>query len=76
MKLCVGIPAIVLEVKEDTAIVEVNGVKKEVDCLLVSEIKNGDYVIVHAGAIIGKISESEYKELVNLLREMEEAVTY
>ena len=74
--MCVGIPAIVLEVREDTAIVEINGVKKEVDCLLISEIKNGDYVIVHAGAIIGKISENEYKELVKLLKEMEEAVTY
>ncbi len=74
--MCVGIPAIVVDVKEDTAVVEINGIKKEVDCLLVSDIKNGDYVIVHAGAIIGKISENEYKELVDLLKEMEEAVTY
>ena len=74
--LCVGIPARVIDIKGDVAVVDVGGVRKEVDCLLAEDLKVGDFVIVHAGAIIGKIDEREYKELKELLKQVEEAVKF
>jgi len=64
--MCLGIPGKVIEVKGDIAVVDFGGVRREVDALLVN-VKPGDYVIVHAGAIITKIDE-------RLAKEMEEAI--
>lgn len=68
--LCLGIPAKVVEVNNNIAIVDYGGVKKQVDCSLVPDIKPGEYVIVHAGAIIERISERDYKETIEILREL------
>ncbi len=68
--MCLGIPAKVVERHENIAIVDYGGVTKEVDCSLVPDIKPGEYVIVHAGAIIEKISEKDYEETVEILREL------
>ncbi|MGQ4891514.1 MAG: HypC/HybG/HupF family hydrogenase formation chaperone [Candidatus Njordarchaeia archaeon] len=73
--MCLGIPAKVLEVKGDIAVVDINGMKHEVDKLLMPDVNPGDYVIIHAGAIIGKISEREYLETLKTLKEIEEAFT-
>jgi len=71
--LCLGVPGKVIEVKEGTAVVDINGIKREVDALLVPEVKPGDYVIVHAGTIISIISEEDYWETMKLLKELVEA---
>jgi len=73
--LCLGVPGKVLEVRNGVAIVDINGVKREVDAFLVPEVKEGDYVIVHAGSIISIISEEDYREIVKYLREFLEAVS-
>jgi len=63
--LCLGIPAKVVKIEDDVAIVNYGGVLRKVDALLVPDIKEGDFVIVHAGAIIAKINEKEAKELIS-----------
>ena len=69
--MCLGVPAIVLEVRDDfTAIVDYGGIKKVVDIMLVPDVKPGDYVIVHAGSIIEKISKEDYEETMSILREI------
>jgi len=65
--MCLGIPGKVVKVEGDVAIVDFGGVKRRVDALLVN-VRPGDHVIVHAGAIIAKIDEK-------LAREMEEAIS-
>jgi len=74
--MCLGVPAIVVDIMEDKyiAIVDYGGVRKQVDMSLVPDIKKGDYVIVHAGAIIEKISKEEYDETMSLLREIMKAL--
>jgi len=74
--LCLGVPGIVVEVKKDEkeAIVDFGGIRKEVDAFLVDDLKPGDYVIVHAGAIIAKISEQEYKEIKEAFDELLKAL--
>jgi len=67
--LCLGIPARVIEVKGDIGIVEFGGIKKEVDASLL-DVKPGDYVIIHAGAIISRLSPEEAKETLELWKEL------
>ena len=69
--MCLGVPAKVLELRENyLALVDYGGVKKVVDATLVPDVKPGDYVIVHAGAIIEKISKEEYEETIKILQEI------
>lgn len=70
--MCLGVPARVVEVKNNgrSAIVDYGGVRREVDAFLVSDLKVGDYVIVHAGAIIEKLDEKEAIESMHLWREI------
>ena len=72
--MCLGIPGVVVEVRDTIAIVDFGGVKREVDSLLVPNIKPGDYVIVHAGAIISKLSPEEAEETIKAWREVLEAL--
>ncbi|OYT60045.1 MAG: hydrogenase [Desulfurococcales archaeon ex4484_217_1] len=72
--MCLGIPGIVVEVREMTAIVDFGGVRREVDSLLVPDVKPGDYVIVHAGTIISKLDPKEAEETIKAWREVLEAM--
>ncbi|MBQ7265526.1 MAG: HypC/HybG/HupF family hydrogenase formation chaperone [Firmicutes bacterium] len=53
--MCVGLSAKVVDIKEDTAIIDAEGVKKEVNTSLLDELEVGDYIMVHAGTAIAKI---------------------
>lgn len=64
--MCLGIPARVIELKGEICTVEFGGFTREVDPSLVSELSPGDYVIVHAGAIISKLSPEEAKETLEV----------
>lgn len=70
--MCLGIPAEVLEVREENGVliakVKMGGVIREV-LVALNDLKPGEYVIVHAGIVIEKINEKEMKELTTLLRE-------
>ncbi len=73
--MCLGIPGRVLKrISDMEALVDFGGIKKVVDALLVPDIREGDYVIVHAGAIIGKIDEETYMEMIETLRELAKAM--
>ncbi|RLE55781.1 MAG: HypC/HybG/HupF family hydrogenase formation chaperone [Thermoprotei archaeon] len=68
--MCLGIPGKVLEVRGDTAIVDFGGLRKEVSIVLTPDVQPGDYVIVHAGFAISKISREEALEMLKLLSEV------
>lgn len=51
--------------------VEMGGVKRKVNLLLLPDAKVGDYLLLHAGFAISKIEEKEAQELLNLLSSME-----
>ncbi len=53
--MCFFVPMQILEIKDKRAIATVKNVKKEIDISLLSEVKEGDYVIVHAGFAIEKV---------------------
>lgn len=71
-KMCVGVPAKVIEKNEYTAVVDVMGSTMTVGIIFVPEVKVGEYVIVHAGQAMSVIDEenalvsiNEWRQLVN-----------
>lgn len=69
-----GVPGRVVEVRGERAVVDFGGLRREVDAVLVPDVKPGDYVIVHAGAIIEKIDEETYREMLMALEELAKAM--
>ena len=54
--MCVGLSAKVLSVDNGTALIDATGAKREVSAELLADLEPGDYVMVHAGIAIAKIS--------------------
>lgn len=69
--MCVALPGKVIEVNEKDAVVDFNGNQVSARTGLV-DIKVGDYVLVHAGCIIQKVSKQDMEDLENLNALMEE----
>ncbi len=65
--MCLAIPGIIEELTEQTALVNFGGLKKEVRMDLIAEPKLGDYVLVHAGFAIQKLSKKEAEETLSLV---------
>lgn len=63
--MCWAIPGKIVSVKNDQAMVDFNGIKKKANVSLV-RAKKGEYVMVHAGFAIGKISKKEVGEFNEL----------
>ncbi|BAK47526.1 MAG: HypC/HybG/HupF family hydrogenase formation chaperone [Lachnospiraceae bacterium] len=68
--MCVGLPARVVKVKDGTALVDASGAKREVSAELLDELDPGDYVMVHAGVAIAKITDDDEDETDALMDEL------
>ena len=65
--MCLAVPVKVLEVIDNMhAKVEIDGVKLEVASGLVDNVELGDYVLIHAGFIIEKVSNEEAQEKLKI----------
>lgn len=67
--MCLAIPSKIVEINNFTAVIDVDGVRREASLLLLEDASVGDYVIVHAGFAIHKIDEDAAIETLKLLRE-------
>lgn len=70
IKMCVGLPAKVMTMKDGMAVVDASGAKREVSAQLLEDLEPGDYVMVHAGMAIAKITEDSEEETEDLLEEL------
>ena len=73
--MCVGIPArvVALEVSgPHTATVDVEGVQREVNTLMVEDegLAVGDWVLLHVGFAMARIDEAEAAETLAFMREL------
>lgn len=69
--MCLALPALVTEVlPDDTAVVNLGGVRKEISLALVADVKAGDYVIVHVGYALSKLDPEEAARTLALFAEM------
>ena len=66
--MCVGLSARVVRLQKDgTALVDASGAKREVSAQLLNDLMPGDYVMVHAGAAIAKITSEDDEESESVL---------
>lgn len=63
--MCLGVPAKILKIDKDEAIVEFGKVKRRVNIAFTPDVKPGEWVIVHTGFALQKLSKSikEYEIL-------------
>lgn len=68
--MCLAIPAKVIEINDYHAKVDIMGVTKKINIVLVEDLKIGDKVMVHAGYAINKINNEYFDFLNDTLKEM------
>ena len=67
--MCVGLSAKVISVKDGVAVIDASGAKREVSAELLDDLEPGEYVMVHAGAAIAKITDDSKNETATLVKE-------
>ncbi len=65
--MCVGLPAKIINLKDGKAVVDASGARKEISAELLADLEPGDYVMVHAGVAIAKITSDDEEETEDLL---------
>ena len=58
--MCVGLSARVVRVEEGTALIDASGAQREISAGVLDDLEPGDFVMVHAGVAIAKITEDDY----------------
>ena len=65
--MCLAIPVRVVELTEgDNAIVDLDGVRKEISLALVDGVSVGDYVILHVGYALTRLDPEEAQRTLEL----------
>lgn len=74
--MCLSIPAKILTLEDgEMAKVDVRGVEALISMQLVEDIQIGDYVLVHTGFALQKLSQEEAMESLKILDEMDDALS-
>ena len=60
--MCVGLSARVIKVSNGTALVDASGARRSVSSELIADLEPGDFVMVHAGSAIAKITDDDENE--------------
>jgi hydrogenase expression/formation protein HypC len=72
--MCLSIPAKVVDINGNIADVSVGGTIFKAGLQMVENVKVGDYILLHAGFAIQKISEAEALETLEILKELKDAM--
>jgi hydrogenase expression/formation protein HypC len=67
--MCLAIPSIITRIDGLTATIDVAGVQRQTNLMLLEDAKVGEYVIVHAGFAIQKLDADAALETLELLRQ-------
>ncbi|MFN3131722.1 HypC/HybG/HupF family hydrogenase formation chaperone [Roseibium sp.] len=68
--MCLAIPAKITELDgDDMAVVALEGIKKRISTALVEDLSVGDYVLVHVGYALHKVSPDEAARTLQLMAE-------
>ena len=68
--MCVGLSARVVNVKDGTAVIDASGAKREVSAGILEDLEPGDFVMVHAGVAIAKITQDDSEEADQLMEDL------
>jgi hydrogenase expression/formation protein HypC len=70
--MCLAVPARIVELTGDQAIVDAMGNRFDARTTLLPEAKVGDIVLVHAGFAIALINEDEAKKTWELIQQLDD----
>jgi len=70
--MCLAIPARIVELEDDRAVVDAMGNRFKAKTTLLPKAKLGDLVLVHAGFAISMVDEEEAKKTWQLISEINE----
>lgn len=68
--MCVGLSARVVRVEDGTALIDASGAQREVSAGVLEDLEPGDFVMVHAGVAIAKITDSDENETDDLMENL------
>lgn len=72
--MCLALPVRVVELGDgDRAVVDLDGIRKEISLALVDGVQVGDYVIVHVGYALARLDPDEAERTLALFAAMPEA---
>ena len=70
--MCLAIPARIVELDKDKAVVDAMGNRWRAKTTLLPEAKLGDLVLIHAGFAISLVDEEEAKKTWQLIQQISE----
>jgi len=70
--MCLSIPAKVEKIDGEMATVSVGGTRYEASLQMLDDVKVGDYILMHTGFAIQKVSEDDALETLKVFEEFEE----
>ncbi|MGB2705855.1 MAG: HypC/HybG/HupF family hydrogenase formation chaperone [Candidatus Omnitrophota bacterium] len=82
--MCLAVPAKVKNIEDSAAlrrdlayggkdaVVDFGGVRKKISLGILTNVKTGDYVLVHAGFAIGKVNKLDAEDTLQVLKELKE----
>ena len=69
--MCLAIPALIVQRLEgDVAVIELDGVRKQISLALVPEAQVDDYVIVHVGYALTRLDPEEAQRTLALFAQL------
>ena len=72
--MCLAVPGQIVEIHDDRgtpmAIVDFDGIRKEICLAYLADVAVGDYAIVHVGFAISKVDEASARETLAMFREI------
>jgi len=74
--MCLAIPSKVVEINDQMATVEIDGIRRSASLMLLDNVAINDYVIIHAGFAIHKIDPVEAEQTIELFREAANAESF
>lgn len=70
--MCLSIPAKVEIIEDDMAVVSVGGTKYNASLQMLDDVNIGDYILLHTGFAIQKLTPEEAEESLKVFEEFEE----
>lgn len=68
--MCLAVPMELVEKEGFRGVARLGDVSREVNLMLMPEAEIGDYVVIHAGCAISRVSPDEAKRTLDMLRQI------
>jgi hydrogenase expression/formation protein HypC len=72
--MCLSVPAKIVSINGNMAEVSAGGTLFPAGLHMIENVKVGDYILLHAGFAIQKISETDAAETLKLFKEMRDSL--